>query len=114
MCGICGAMALEGRLAPELRAALPAMTGALRHRGPDGEGFFADDYAMLGHRRLSIIDRVGGKQPLANEDQTCWVTFNGEIYNHRIVRKTLEDRGHVFRTNSDTEVIVHAWEEYGS
>jgi asparagine synthase (glutamine-hydrolysing) len=114
MCGICGAMAIGGGLDPRLRAALPAMTRALQHRGPDGEGFFADDYAMLGHRRLSIIDRAGGGQPLANEDQTCWVTFNGEIYNHRSLRKVLEDRGHVFRTGSDTEVIVHAWEEYGS
>jgi asparagine synthase (glutamine-hydrolysing) len=90
------------------------MTDALSHRGPDGSGFFTDDRVAFGHRRLAIIDRAGGRQPLANEDETCWVTFNGEIYNHADVRRHLEARGHRFRTKSDTEVIVHAFEEFGA
>ena len=113
MCGICGAAALTGPLAPEVRAAVVRMTGTLSHRGPDGEGFFADDRAALGHRRLAIIDRAGGSQPISNEDGTCWVVFNGEIYNHRDVRRHLISKGHRFQTVCDTEVIVHAFEEYG-
>src|ERR1700730_6925470 len=114
MCGIAGVAAVSGQLDPEVRAALPAMTGALRHRGPDGEGFFTDDFVGLGHRRLAIIDREGGKQPLANEDGSCWITFNGEIYNHRDLRTELVARGHQFRTRSATEAIVHAYEEFGA
>ena len=113
MCGIAGIFAMDGHLDPALSAALPAMTHAIRHRGPDGDGFFNDGRAGLGHRRLAIIDIARGAQPIANEDGSCWVMFNGEIYNHTSVRKTLEARGHVFRTFSDTEVIVHAYEEYG-
>lgn len=113
MCGIAGVASLRGALDPDIRAALPAMTYALRHRGPDGDGFFSDQYAGLGHRRLAIIDRAGGKQPIANEDESVWITFNGEIYNHRDVRERLIARGHQFRTRSDTEVIVHAYEEFG-
>lgn len=90
------------------------MTDRLRHRGPDGEGFFSDANVALGHRRLAIIDRAGGAQPLANEDSSCWIVFNGEIYNHRALRATLVARGHVFRTHSDTETILHAYEEYGA
>jgi asparagine synthase (glutamine-hydrolysing) len=90
------------------------MAGALAHRGPDGDGFFDVEYAALGHRRLAIIDRAGGAQPMSNEDGTCWVVFNGEIYNHHDLRPVLESRGHVFRTRSDTEAILHAWEEYGT
>jgi asparagine synthase (glutamine-hydrolysing) len=89
------------------------MNAALAHRGPDGDGFFADDVAALGHRRLAIIDRAGGHQPIGNEDGSCWITFNGEIYNHRDLRPVLEAKGHVFRTVSDTEVILHAYEEFG-
>jgi asparagine synthase (glutamine-hydrolysing) len=89
------------------------MTDAMRHRGPDGDGFHVAGPVALGHRRLAIIDRAGGHQPMSNEDGSCWIVFNGEIYNHRDLRPRLEARGHVFRTNSDTEVIVHAWEEYG-
>jgi asparagine synthase (glutamine-hydrolysing) len=114
MCGIAGIAALEGALAPDVRAALPAMTSALSHRGPDGDGFFADAHVGLGHRRLAIIDRAGGKQPLSNEDQSCWITFNGEIYNHHGLRKDLISRGHTFKTKSDTEAIVHAYEEFGA
>jgi len=113
MCGICGAVSLEGTLRPEVREALPAMTRALRHRGPDGEGFYGCAGAVLGHRRLSIIDREGGTQPMCNEDRRVWVVFNDEIYNHRSLRDLLVSKGHVFRTSSDTETIIHGYEEYG-
>jgi asparagine synthase (glutamine-hydrolysing) len=114
MCGIAGVFANEGALPAEARAAVPAMTGSIRHRGPDGEGFFNDARVAFGHRRLAIIDRAGGHQPMANEDDSCWIVFNGEIYNHRELRPALEAKGHRFRTASDTEVILHAYEEYGS
>ena len=113
MCGICGAVALDGRLDPMISAALPSMTNAIRHRGPDADGFFTDGVAALGHRRLAIIDRAGGGQPLANEDGSCWIVFNGEIYNHHTLRKQLVARGHQFRTVSDTETILHGYEEFG-
>jgi len=113
MCGICGAVALDGPLDPAIRAALPEMTRALAHRGPDAEGFHRDERAVLGHRRLSIIDRAGGAQPLANEDGSIRIVFNGEIYGHEGLRRELEGRGHRFRTRSDTEAIVHAYEEWG-
>ena len=89
------------------------MTGQLRHRGPDGDGFYSSGGVGLGHRRLSIIDLDGGRQPLSNEDGSIWVTFNGEIYNFAELRHRLEQRGHRFQTKSDTEVIVHAYEEWG-
>jgi asparagine synthase (glutamine-hydrolysing) len=113
MCGICGAVSLNGPLDPAIRAAMPAMTHALRHRGPDGEAIVADSYSTLGHRRLAIIDRAGGAQPMPNEDFSIWVVFNGEIYNHQALRRELIARGHRFVTTSDTEAIVHAYEEYG-
>jgi asparagine synthase (glutamine-hydrolysing) len=112
VCGICGIVARQGALDPALAAALPAMTEALRHRGPDTGGTHVDGRAALGHRRLSIIDRAGGDQPQTNEDGRVRVVFNGEIYNHVELRTQLEARGHVFRTVSDTEVIVHGWEEW--
>jgi asparagine synthase (glutamine-hydrolysing) len=105
--------ALDGRLDPAVARALPDMSAAIRHRGPDGEGFFSDGHAALGHRRLAIIDRAGGSQPMSNEDGTCWIIFNGEVYNHRPLRAELIGRGHTFRTVSDTEAILHAYEEYG-
>ena len=114
MCGICGTFASSGVLDPQIRTAIAPMTATLSHRGPDGQGVFNNSFATLGHRRLSIIDRAGGAQPIANEDESCWVVFNGEIYNHRSIRERLRARGHVFRTASDTEVIVHAYEEYGA
>ena len=89
------------------------MRDVITHRGPDGFGVHCADGVGLGHRRLSIIDVAGGAQPLSNEDGTVWVTFNGEIYNYRELTRALERRGHVFRTHSDTEVLVHAYEEYG-
>ncbi len=89
------------------------MTRILAHRGPDGEGFYTDGPVGFGHRRLSIIDVSGGAQPLSNEDQTVWITFNGEIYNFKSLVHELETRGHAFRTRSDTEVIVHGYEEWG-
>jgi asparagine synthase (glutamine-hydrolysing) len=114
MCGISGVVAIDGRLAPELQRAMPAMTWAIRHRGPDGGSVSNFPGASFGHRRLAIIDRAGGQQPLSNEDGSVWVVFNGEIYNHRDLRHDLIARGHRFRTVSDTEVIVHAYEEYGT
>ncbi len=113
MCGICGAFSLDGPLDPEVRRSVADMNAALAHRGPDGDGFYHAPQVALAQRRLAIIDRAGGRQPMANEDETCWITFNGEIYNHRSLRPLLEAKGHRFRTNSDTEVILHAYEEFG-
>lgn len=108
MCGICGML---GR--PE-REALGRMAAAMVHRGPDDDGFFLDETAGLGFRRLSIIDVAGGHQPLTNEDASLHLVFNGEIYNHRELRAGLEARGHRFRTHSDGEVILHLYEEVGA
>jgi len=89
------------------------MRDVLTHRGPDGAGLHADGSALLAHRRLSIVDLAGGHQPLANEDETVWVTYNGEIYNHADLRAALEVAGHRYQTRSDTESIVHAYEQWG-
>ena len=99
---------------PVSRPVLDAMTEAIRHRGPDGGGQFVDVEIGLGHRRLSIIDLGGGAQPIGNEDGTFQIIFNGEIYNFIELRKELEAFGHVFKTKSDTEVIVHAYEQWGA
>lgn len=112
MCGICGAIT-RNQAPPIGRALLRRMNETLRHRGPDDSGDYLDDQAGLAMRRLSIVDLVTGHQPIANEDGTIWTVFNGEIYNHRELRRRLEARGHAFTTDSDTEVIVHAYEEYG-
>ena len=113
MCGIAGSVALrEGMPPPELDD-LRAMIGAIRHRGPDEFGIYRDERAGLGHARLSIIDLATGQQPLSNEDGTLWVVFNGEIFNYVELRAELVSLGHRFRTQSDTEVIVHAWEAWG-
>jgi asparagine synthase (glutamine-hydrolysing) len=123
MCGIAGAIWTN----PERAIALPVlerMTSEIRHRGPDDQGLYHTDYRLrlpydaqpgiaLGHRRLSIIDLAGGHQPLANEDNTVWVVFNGEIYNYVDLRRRLEGSGHKFRTDSDTETIVHLYEDEG-
>ena len=112
MCGIVGIVDLR-HARPVDEALLHAMNDSLRHRGPDGDGVHIEPGVGLGHRRLSIIDLEGGKQPLYNEDGSVVVTFNGEIFNFREVETELLARGHTFRTRSDTEVIVHAWEEWG-
>ncbi|HKU15946.1 MAG TPA: XrtA/PEP-CTERM system amidotransferase [Steroidobacteraceae bacterium] len=112
MCGITGIVDLNGERPPE-EALLRAMNGLISHRGPDGDGFHFEPGVGLGHRRLSIIDLEGGKQPLYNEDHTVVVTYNGEIFNFMEIEAQLLQRGHTFRTRSDTEVIVHAWEEWG-
>jgi asparagine synthase (glutamine-hydrolysing) len=112
MCGIAGIVASDGLHADE-RARAQVMRDVLSHRGPDGAGLHVDEYAALAHRRLSIVDLAGGHQPLANEDGSIWVTYNGEIYNHASVRARLESAGHTYRTRSDTETIVHAYEEWG-
>jgi len=104
---------MDGDLPPQVADALPAMTDRLHHRGPDGGGYFHAPWVALGHRRLAIIDRAGGEQPMANEDQSVWIVFNGEVYNHHELRRDLAPRGHRFRSQSDTEVIVHAYEEWG-
>jgi asparagine synthase (glutamine-hydrolysing) len=112
MCGISGIVAAD-RLQADERVRAQSMRDVLTHRGPDGAGLHVDEQAALGHRRLSIVDLAGGHQPLANEDGSIWVTYNGEIYNHADVRPVLELAGHKYRTKSDTETIVHAYEEWG-
>lgn len=114
MCGIAGAVALRDGVPPLPAADLAAMVGALRHRGPDEFGTYRDRRAALGHARLSIIDLATGQQPLSNEDGTLWVAFNGEIFNYVELRAELVALGHAFRTRSDTEVIVHAYEAWGT
>jgi asparagine synthase (glutamine-hydrolysing) len=113
VCGICGQYNF-GNGAPVLRADVEAMTGTIRHRGPDDDGYFFAGSLGLGFRRLSIIDLAGGHQPMADAEETVWVIFNGEIYNFRELRHELETRGHRFRTNSDTEAIVHGYKEWGT
>ncbi len=110
MCGIAGIIDLSST--PE-RDLIESMCRIMKHRGPDGEGYFIRDEAALGHRRLSIIDLEGGTQPMCNEDGSVWITFNGEIYNFPELRDQLIARGHIFKTKSDTETIIHAYEEYG-
>jgi asparagine synthase (glutamine-hydrolysing) len=111
MCGIAGYVTLEP--SPLQKSILERMTDAIRHRGPDDSGFYRDEYASLGHRRLSIIDVAAGHQPMANEDETLWISYNGEIFNHADLRPALERAGHRYTTRSDTETILHAYEEYG-
>jgi asparagine synthase (glutamine-hydrolysing) len=113
MCGIHGILSLRGGATPD-PALLAAMGDVTVHRGPDDEGAYCDERIALGMRRLSIIDVGGGHQPIANEDETLWVICNGEIYNFRALRQELERGGHRFRTDSDSEVIVHLYEEHGS
>ena len=110
MCGICGLV--TGGPPPEMDLLL-GMMARLKHRGPDGSGYLRDEGAGLGHTRLAIVDTAGGAQPLSNEDGSLWISFNGEIFNYVELGAELRARGHRFRTASDTEVIVHAWEEWG-
>ncbi|TQL69982.1 asparagine synthase (glutamine-hydrolysing) [Nocardioides albertanoniae] len=111
MCGISGIRSYAGPPDAEL---VRRMMAALFHRGPDGSGYYRDEHVALGHTRLAIVDTAGGVQPMTNEDGTVWVSFNGEIFNYVELAAQLRDRGHTFRTHSDTEVIVHAWEEWGT
>jgi asparagine synthase (glutamine-hydrolysing) len=111
MCGICGFCFSDKR--PVDFALLTEMTSILHRRGPDDEGYYTNDGIALGHRRLSIIDLDTGKQPIHNEDETIYVVFNGEIYNFPELKKELEERGHSFYTKTDTEVLVHLYEERG-
>lgn len=113
MCGIAGIVATRAEATGPSRAALARMAGALHHRGPDEHGIYRDRRAGLSHARLSIIDLSTGQQPLSNEDGTLWVVFNGEIFDYVELRAELLALGHVFRTQSDTEVIVHAYEAWG-
>jgi asparagine synthase (glutamine-hydrolysing) len=129
MCGIAGIINIDKSC---MGHAIQKMTDVLKHRGPDGLGYAAlnpgealqepasefpgktPSKVWLGHRRLSIIDLKGSKQPLRNEDGTVWVVFNGEIYNYPELRADLSKRGHVLKEAGDTEVLVHLWEEYGA
>jgi asparagine synthase (glutamine-hydrolysing) len=112
MCGIAGIVSCEG-LDADAVALATRMRDVIAHRGPDESGLHADAFAVLAHRRLSIVDLSTGQQPLSNEDRTVFVTYNGEIYNHADIRTDLEAHGHRFRTRSDTEAIVHAYEQWG-
>jgi asparagine synthase (glutamine-hydrolysing) len=112
MCGIAGKINFDHRTLVT-RGEIEAMLDPIVHRGPDSQGMYLDGPAGLGHCRLSIIDVGGGAQPMSNEDETIWIVFNGEIYNFHALREDLLARGHVFATRSDTEVIVHLYEEYG-
>ena len=111
MCGITGFVSRDGDTSD--RGVLARMTATLSHRGPDGDGLYLDGRVALGHRRLSIIDLAGGAQPMSNEDGSVWVTYNGELYNEPSLRARLEASGHVYRTASDTESLVHLYEEHG-
>ncbi len=111
MCGITGIMYYEQR--EPSHDSLKRMTDSIAHRGPDDTGFWSEPSIGLGFRRLSIIDINEGHQPLSNEDDTVWIVFNGEIYNYKYLRDQMKTRGHIFKTQTDTEVIVHLYEEYG-
>ena len=112
MCGICGKLNFdrEASVSPEL---VKSMADAIYHRGPDDDGYYFSGSVGLGFRRLSIIDLATGHQPISNEDGSVWIVFNGEIYNYQELREFLKTKGHIFKTNTDTEVIVHLYEEFG-
>ena len=108
MCGLCG---FTGEII-DRDAVLENMTEVITHRGPDSKGFYTDDKISMGFRRLSIIDLDNGSQPIYNEDKTLVLMFNGEIYNYKQLRKELQEKGHVFATDTDSEVLVHGFEEW--
>ena len=112
MCGICGQYNF-GSSIPVRRPDIELMTKSIAHRGPDDDGFYFDGPLGFGFRRLSIIDLAGGHQPMSNQEESVWVVFNGEIYNFKELRQELEGFGYVFRTNSDTEVIIHGYKQWG-
>ncbi|HJT26323.1 MAG TPA: asparagine synthase (glutamine-hydrolyzing) [Pyrinomonadaceae bacterium] len=111
MCGIVGIVRNDGKSIDE--DLLARMNNAIRHRGPDDDGFYVNGSVGLGMRRLAIIDLKGGAQPIHNQDRSSWIVFNGEIYNYLELREKLEKLGHTFYTNSDTEAIVHAYDQFG-
>ncbi|HEY8412734.1 MAG TPA: asparagine synthase (glutamine-hydrolyzing), partial [Pyrinomonadaceae bacterium] len=111
MCGIVGLVRNDGKAIDE--ALLTRMCNAVRHRGPDDDGFYVNGAVGLAMRRLAIIDLKSGQQPIHNQDRSAWIVFNGEIYNYLELREKLEKLGHTFYTNSDTEAIVHAYDQYG-
>ena len=113
MCGIAGQFNFERR-EPVERETIVRMARSIAHRGPDDEGFFIAGPVGLGFRRLSIIDLAGGHQPMSDAEETVWIIFNGEIYNYKELRAELQSKGHQFRTNSDTEVIIHGYKEWGT
>ena len=113
MCGICGILHTDPQQRAE-RSTLARMNQQIVHRGPDDDGFFVEGNVGLAMRRLSIVDLKTGHQPISNEDANIWIVFNGEIYNHGQLRVDLENRGHRYRTKSDTETIIHLYEEYGA
>ncbi len=112
MCGICGVLYFRDKK-PVHESLLKSMCDEMAHRGPNDEGYYKDKHLGFGHRRLSILDLSGGHQPMTNEDEKVWIVFNGEIYNYIALRHELEQKGHKFSSNCDTEVIIHAWESYG-
>lgn len=112
MCGICGQYNF-GNGAPVARKDIEAMATSIAHRGPDDDGYYISGPLGFGFRRLSIIDLSGGHQPMSDQEESVWVIFNGEIYNFHEIRRELEGHGHVFRTNSDTEVIIHGYKQWG-
>lgn len=107
MCGIGGYFGISNKKIIE------KMSSEMYHRGPDGEGIYSDNLVTLLNRRLAIIDISGGDQPIYNEDKSVVVVYNGEIYNYREIRNRLEQKGHIFKTKSDTEILVHGYEEWG-
>jgi asparagine synthase (glutamine-hydrolysing) len=111
MCGIAGFITDSSSF--DRRKVLERMTESIRHRGPDGGGYYVDSSAALGHRRLSIVDVAAGQQPMANENENLWLVYNGEIYNHGEMKRNLERAGHRYKSRCDTETILHAYEEYG-
>src|SRR5215467_4264902 len=114
MCGIVGTSGPELIGDPAAsRDLIARMCGIIEHRGPDDEGHYLESGVALGMRRLSIIDVASGRQPISNEDGSIWIVFNGEIYNYQELRRGLQRRGHTFRTASDTETIVHLYEDFG-
>ncbi len=113
VCGIVG-IVRPAEAGPVDRGLVERMCEAIRHRGPDEDGFYFNGPTGLAMRRLAIIDLSGGQQPIPNRDRTAWIVFNGEIYNYKELRAQLEKLGHEFHTNSDTEAIVHAYDEYGA
>jgi asparagine synthase (glutamine-hydrolysing) len=112
MCGICGQFNFRNQ-APVRRTDIEAMTRSIAHRGPDDEGYFIAGPLGLGFRRLSIIDLSGGHQPMSDQEESVWIVFNGEIYNFPELKRELQGYGHVFRSNSDTEVIIHGYKQWG-